>query len=312
MIRKIQYRIEEKHSGKSIGEFLQEKEYSRTIIIELKKTPIGIQKNGKWAMVNELLKAGDYLEITLSEEVTSENIVPNARKIDILYEDEDLLVINKDYNMPIHPSVNHYEHTLANSVIDYFNKQGKNHVFRCINRLDRDTTGTTIIAKNMLSASILAKRMEKRQLSRTYIAFVEGITPEEGCIDFPIGRVEGSIIERKVDLQNGKKAITHYKRLQTLEVDKKQISIVELHLETGRTHQIRVHMSYMGYPLLGDFLYNPENHMLSRQGLHASKMVFEHPITNQKLCIEAPLPKDMAHLLKRTKQISEKIFKLND
>ena len=301
MIRKMQYRIEEKHSGKSIGEFLQEKEYSRTIIIELKKTPIGIQKNGRWAMINEILKEGDYLEIALSEEVTSENIVPNPCDIDILYEDEDLLVINKDYNMPIHPSVNHYEHTLANSVIDYFNKQGKNHVFRCINRLDRDTTGTTIIAKNMLSASILAKRMEKRQLSRTYIAFVEGITPEEGCIDFPIGRAEGSIIERKVDLQNGKPAITHYKRLQTLEIDEKQISIVELHLETGRTHQIRVHMSYIGYPLLGDFLYNPQNHMLSRQGLHASRMVFLHPITNEQLCIEAPLPKDMLSLLERAK-----------
>ena len=304
MTRKIHYMIEEKHSGKPIGEFLKEKEYSRTIIIELKKTPVGIQKNGKMATVNELLRVGDYLDITLSEEVTSENIVPNACEIDILYEDEDLLVVNKDYNMPIHPSMNHYEHTLANSVIDYFNKQGKNHVFRCINRLDRDTTGITIIAKNMLSASILAKRMERRQLFRTYIAFVEGVTPEEGCIDFPIGRVEGSIIERKVDLQNGKTAITHYKRLQTLEVDKKQISIVELHLETGRTHQIRVHMSYMGYPLLGDFLYNPENHMLTRQGLHASKMVFHHPITNEKLCIEAPLPKDMAMLLERANQLT--------
>lgn len=300
MIRKIQYSIEERYNGKSIGDFLREKEYSRSIIIELKKTPIGIQKNYKWANINERLQTGDQLEITLIEEDTSMNIVPNDCKLDILFEDEDILVINKPYDMPIHPSVNHYENTLANGVMDYFNKKGENHVFRCINRLDRDTTGTTIIAKNMLSASILAKRMGERQVSRTYMAFVEGITPKEGCIDFPIGRVEGSIIERKVDMEKGKRAVTHYKRLEMLEIDGKKVSIVELQLETGRTHQIRVHMTYIGHPLLGDFLYNPKNHMLTRQGLHARKIEFRHPVSDEELCIVAPLPKDMEELVQQS------------
>ena len=303
MIRKIQYNIEEKYNGKSIGDFLREKEYSRSIIVELKKNPIGIQRNHNWSNINERLQTGDHLEITLIEEETSMNIVPNDCKLDILFEDEDILVINKPYDMTIHPSINHYENTLANGVMNYFNTQGESHVFRCINRLDRDTTGTTIIAKNMLSASILAKRMEERKLSRTYMAFVEGITPEEGCIDFPIGRAEGSIIERKVDMEKGKRAVTYYKRLETLEIDGKKVSIVELQLETGRTHQIRVHMTYIGHPLLGDFLYNPKNHMLTRQGLHARKIEFRHPVSDEELCIIAPLPKDMEELVQQANRI---------
>ena len=297
MERRIQYKIEEIHNGKCIGVFLKEKEYSRAVIIELKKTKTGIRKNGVWAGVNETLKTGDILEICLTEEASSENIMPKECPLDILYEDEDILVLNKPYDMPIHPSVNHYDNTLANGVMYYYKEQGKPYRFRCINRLDRDTTGVTIIAKNLISASILSKRMKERGLGRTYVAFVEGITKEEGTIDLPIGREEGTIIKRKIDEKEGKRAVTHYWRLEVFYIEGKAVSMVALQLETGRTHQIRVHMTAIGHPLLGDFLYNEGNHMLTRQALHAAECIFYHPITGEYKRITAPLPKDMAMLI---------------
>lgn len=300
MTRRIQYKIEEQHNGKCISMFLQEKEYSRAVIIELKKTKTGIQKNGTWAGVNEILNTGDILEICLTEQGASENIVPKELQLDILYEDEDILVVNKPYDTPIHPSVNNYNNTLANGVVHYYQQQNKPYIFRCINRLDRDTTGVTILAKNLISASILSKRMKERGLSRTYVAFVEGITKEEGTINLPIGREEGTIIKRKIDEKEGKHAITHYCKLEELQVEGKAVSVVALQLETGRTHQIRVHMASIGHPLLGDFLYNESNHMLTRQALHAASCAFYHPITGEYKRITAPLPKDMAMLMQRS------------
>lgn len=300
MTRTIQYKIEEQHNGKCISMFLKEKEYSRAVIIELKKTKTGIQKNGTWAGVNEILNTGDILEICLTEQGPSENIVPKELQLDILYEDEDILVVNKPYDTPIHPSVNNYNNTLANGVVHYYQQQNKPYIFRCINRLDRDTTGVTILAKNLISASILSKRLKERGLSRTYVAFVEGITKEEGTIDLPIGREEGTIIKRKIDEKEGKHAVTHYCKLEELQVEGKAVSVVALQLETGRTHQIRVHMASIGHPLLGDFLYNESNHMLTRQALHAASCAFYHPITGEYKRITAPLPKDMAMLMQRS------------
>lgn len=300
MTRTIQYKIEEQHNGKCISMFLKEKEYSRAVIIELKKTKTGIQKNGTWAGVNEILNTGDILEICLTEQGSSENIVPRELQLDILYEDEDILVVNKPYDTPIHPSVNNYNNTLANGVVHYYQQQNKPYIFRCINRLDRDTTGVTILAKNLISASILSKRMKERGLSRTYVAFVEGITKEEGTIALPIGREEGTIIKRKIDEKEGKHAVTHYCKLEELQVEGKAVSVVALQLETGRTHQIRVHMASIGHPLLGDFLYNESNHMLTRQALHAASCAFYHPITGEYKRITAPLPKDMEMLMQRS------------
>lgn len=314
MTRRIQYKIEEQHNGKGIGMFLKEKEYSRAVIIELKKTKTGIRKNGVWAGVNETVKTGDILEICLTEEASSENIIPKEGTLDILYEDEDILVVNKPYDTPIHPSVNHYDNTLANGVMYYYHQQDKPYTFRCINRLDRDTTGVTILAKNLISASILSKRMKERGLCRTYVAFVEGITKEEGVIDLPIGREEGTIIKRKIDEKEGKRAVTHYRRLEVIHVEGKAVSIVALQLDTGRTHQIRVHMAAIGHPLLGDFLYNESNRMLTRQALHAIECTFYHPITGEYMKITAPIPKDMTmlmpHLPEQTNRLCDVANKL--
>jgi 23S rRNA pseudouridine1911/1915/1917 synthase len=229
--------------------------------------------------------------------VYSENIVPKQYALDILYEDEDILVLNKPYDTPIHPSINNYDNTLANGVMYYCQQQNELYPFRCINRLDRDTTGITIIAKNLISASVLSKRVKEQQLSKTYIAFVEGMTAEQGTINLPIGRMEGSTIKRTIDEKEGKQAVTHYRRLQVLEVEGKAVSVVELQLETGRTHQIRVHMTFIGHPLLGDFLYNENNHMLKRQALHVAECMFTHPISGEYIKITAPLSNDMQRLL---------------
>ena len=192
--------------------------------------------------------------------------------------------------MPIHPSLNNYDNTLGNAAAYYFMQQGKNFIFRCINRLDRDTTGLTILAKHMVSCSMLQSDMVERRISREYLAIVEGVFEStEGMIDAPIGRKEGSTIERIIDYEKGERAVTHYKVLQ----QKEKVAMLALKLETGRTHQIRVHMTSIGHPLAGDFLYNPQNKDLSRQALHAWKLSFAHPITKEILNMEAPLPEDM-------------------
>lgn len=297
MKRRLQYKIEEQHSGKRIDKFLKEKEYSRAVLIELKKTQTGIMKNRVWACVNEILETGDVLDICLTEEASSENIVPRKCDLDIVYEDQDILIVNKPHDTPIHPSLNNYDNTLANGVIAYYKERNKPYVFRCINRLDRDTSGITIIAKNLLSAGILSNRVKERKLTRTYLAFVEGVTKEEGMIDLPIGRAEGTIIKRKVNEKEGKHAVTHYRRLDVIHVEGKAVSAIALQLETGRTHQIRVHMSHIGHPLLGDFLYNANNQMLTRQALHSVEVGFCHPITGDYMKVTAPLPKDMEKLM---------------
>lgn len=298
LVRRLQYQIEAQDHGKPIGTFLKEKEFSRAVIIELKKEKTGIAKNGLHAGINERLAVGDTLEICLQEHVYSENIVPTACELDILYEDEDILVVNKPYNTPIHPSVNNYDNTLANGVMYYFRQKNTSYPFRCINRLDRDTSGVTILAKNLLSASILQKRVEEQQLTKTYIAIVEGRMEASGTIDKPIGRMDGTIIKRQIDENHGRQAVTHYQRLQVLNVSGEVVSLISLQLETGRTHQIRVHMASIGHPLIGDFLYNENNHMLKRQALHVAECAFNHPISREYIKITAPLPEDMAELIR--------------
>lgn len=278
----------------TVGEYLKKKGYSRQIIIHLKKTEHGILQNGEWAYVRTPLVPGDVLKITLLEESASEHILPVPMEPDIVYEDEDLLVVNKPFDMPVHPSIHNYDNTLANGMAYYFQQKGETFIFRCINRLDRDTTGLLILAKNALSASILSNDMKARKIHRTYQAVVSRIpVPASGTIDAPIARKEDSAIERCVDFEKGEPAVTHYRTLET----KENLALVELSLETGRTHQIRVHMQHMGCPLLGDYLYNPDFTLINRVSLHSYSLSFVHPITGKSMYFCAPLPKDMAGLL---------------
>ncbi len=297
MKREITYMIDVAYSGYTVGTFLKAKGYSRNSVIELKKAPRGIMKNNQPVGVREQLMQTDRLVITLEETEVYEKIKPSDYRFEVVYEDEDLLVINKPANTPIHPSIHNYEGTLANQVMAYALEKKENYPFRCINRLDRDTTGVTVIAKHLLSASKLGEAVSKKAIKRTYIALVEGITPESGSIELPIGRDENSIIKRKIDEVSGKHALTHYVREQVIETKGKAVSLVRLSLETGRTHQIRVHMAAIGHPLLGDFLYNTENDMMDRQALHGIECVFEHPVTGEEMVCNAPIPQDMQQLI---------------
>ena len=240
------------------------------------------------------------MTLHIHEEHSSEKIPPVELPLDIIYEDEDLMVINKPAGMPIHPSMNNYYNSLANSLAYYFAQQNCPFVFRCINRLDRDTSGLTIVAKHYVSAGMLSTMIANKAssgITREYLAIVKGsVLPSGGTITAPLGRKEGSIIERCVDFEKGESAVTHYRVLD----EKNGHSLVSLILETGRTHQIRIHMKYLGYPLIGDYLYNPDMERIRRQALHAWKLIFRHPITGEILSFTAPLPKDMAMVAEDT------------
>lgn len=292
MKRIFTYTISEEFENSTLLSFLKAECYSSPVITHLKRTENGILLNGCWARVRDILHKNDILTITLLETDSSDNIVPVPLPLNIIYEDEDLMVINKPGDMPIHPSQNNYENTLANAVAYYFSQQGIPFVYRCINRLDRDTTGLLILAKHMYSASLLSDMVKNRFIHREYIAIADGNVNDEGTIDAPIARVKDSTIEREVNFTDGDFARTHYKCLKR----KNGYSLVSLKLETGRTHQIRVHMKYIGHALLGDFLYNPDYTFMKRQALHSYRLTFTHPITKEKLTFTAPLPPDMKRL----------------
>ncbi|MDO4343397.1 MAG: RluA family pseudouridine synthase [Eubacteriales bacterium] len=267
--------------------FLKKRGYSRHILTKIKADG-SIEKNGHPVGARELLQAGDILTVELPAEEPSAGIAPVPMKFEAVYEDEDLLVINKPADMPIHPSVNNHENTLANAVAAYYLERGEGFVYRCINRLDRDTTGLLIVAKNMLSAAVLSNMGKKREIEREYLALVKENPPARGTIDAPIARKEGSVLERCVDFENGESAVTHYRRLAY----KDGYSLVSLKLETGRTHQIRVHMKYLGYPVTGDFLYHPDFSLTEHQALHSYRLAFTHPVTEQRMEFTALPPKE--------------------
>lgn len=293
--RNLSYEISCEDAGQTVETFLRKKGYSHRLVVHLRNTPLGLSIQGEKAYTTHILKEGELLRILLIEEENSQNIVPSPLPLSIVYEDEDILVINKAPGIPIHPSQGHFEHTLANAVAWYYQSKGETMVYRAINRLDRDTSGLLIIAKHMLSACILSDQMVKRQIRREYRAIVCGNAPEQGTVTLPISRVPGSTILRQTDPSQGEYACTHFYRLSYDE--KRDLSYISLKLDTGRTHQIRVHMAAIGHPLPGDFLYHPDYRFIERQPLHSWKLDFIHPITGNALTFYAPLPDDMARLV---------------
>lgn len=294
MERTLTYRITAADAGSTVAQFLKKKGYSAANLTDLKKIPESILVNGKWEFMIFRLTEGDFLTVHIVENASSPKIPPVEHPLDIVYEDEDLLVINKQADMPIHPSMRNYTNSLGNAVAWYFYRQDCPFVFRCINRLDHNTSGLTIVAKHMVSGSILSTMVKKREIYREYLGIVRGrVEPPSGTITAPLGRKPGSIIERTIDFENGESAVTHYSVVE----EKNGHSLVRLHLETGRTHQIRIHMKYLGFPLIGDSLYNPDMEFISRQALHSAKLVFPHPITGQRMEFTAPLPQDMQLVL---------------
>ena len=311
MQRIITYTIQAADSGLTILAFLRKNGFSKHILTTMKRAEHAILLNGYPAFGRTVLEEQDVLRILVPEEIgTEKNIIPVKIPLDILYEDEDILVLNKPADMPVHPSAGNYENTLANGVAWYYKQQGEDFVYRCINRLDRDTTGVLVLAKNPLSGALLSAQMKQRQIRRTYLALTDGITPEKGTISAPISRMDDSVITREVNFEHGETAVTHYERLAAYalhdgtfspvsdaqDADFPQTySLIELHLETGRTHQIRVHMKHIGHPLPGDFLYNPDYSIIKRQPLHSYQLEFTHPVTKEVMCITAPVPEDFSN-----------------
>ena len=285
-MRKITYTVMPEDNCARIKSILRQKlGISAAVLTKLKKSDDGILLNGEAVYATKEVKEGDIIEINLADE-NSPNIVPTEMKLDILYEDEDILAVNKPRNMPTHPSQNHHDDTLANGVMHYFKNSG--FTFRVITRLDKDTSGVVLMAKNKLSASGLSESMQNGEIQKEYLALCHGVPEaEKGEINAPIDRKEGSTIERTVS-ETGKEAITKYETIEA----KNGMSLVRVKPITGRTHQIRVHLSYIGCPIYGDDMYG-SSVKNEKCRLHCRQITLKHPLTHEEMTIEAPIPDDM-------------------
>lgn len=286
----FEYEIEQ--GGQTIDTFLRKKGYSRRLIIALKNTDNGILVDGEKRFTNYSLSPGEKLVVTLPPEEDTEHMEAVELPFDVIYEDDHIIAVNKPADMPIHPSINNYGNTLANAAAWYFKEKGIPFTFRCVNRLDRDTTGLVLLAKHALSGCILSEMVKTRILKREYLCICEGIIEKAGTVNLPIGRLPGSAVMRCIDQEQGDKAITHYIPV-AWERDR---TLLRIQLETGRTHQIRVHMGALGHPLPGDYLYNPDYTYIDRQPLHSESLTFPHPVTGEMLHLMAPVPEDMRRL----------------
>ncbi len=308
MDRVITYHVEKDYP--SIRAFLKEKRYPAAVLAQLKRNPEQLellreasrqenQKDPAGHKMHELLPAGTTLRVTIREEKdASAQIVPvePEKPLKILYEDDDLLVIDKEAGVAVHPSLHHREDSLANAVAWYLDGKGEHIVFRCIHRLDKETSGVIVIAKNMLSGGILAEDMQERRIHKTYVAVCDGVfqdgseqserTETEGVINVPIGRQDGSVILRCADPEKGQSAETEYRVVK----EGSGYSLVEFRPRTGRCHQIRIHAGYIGHPILGDYLYYPHYEKIGRVALHAWKLELTHPVTGEKMAFESPIP----------------------
>ncbi len=273
-------------------------EMSNRLITKLKKNK-KITLNSEITYLDHVLNLNDIVKINLDIEETSENIVPNSNlKFDIVFEDESILIVNKGAYTPVHPSINHYEDSLSNAVQYYFNSINLKRKIRPVNRLDKDTSGLVIFAKNEYVQELLVKEMKSKKFKKEYLAILTGnLENKFGTINAPINRKENTIIEREVS-PHGYPSITHFELIKNFNYNNEPLSFVKFILETGRTHQIRVHSKYINHAILGDSLYGTSSFLISRQALHAYKITFIHPISKKEVIFKAPLPADMSNILK--------------
>ena len=265
---------------------------SDRLITKLKKAN-KIYLNDLQTYTKKSLTVGDTVSVLIDFEEDNSNIVASNIPLNIIYEDDYLLVINKPANIAIHPSILHFDNSLSNGVKFYFDKLGLKKKIRIVNRLDRNTSGIVVFAKNEYIQECLIKQMKTKELKKEYLAIAKGILESKsGTLNFPIARKEGSIIERTVS-SDGDSAITHYDVVKEFN----NLSLVHIVLETGRTHQIRVHFSHIGHPILGDTLYGSPSKLINRQALHSYKLTFIHPVTKKVVSLEAPLPNDIKNII---------------
>lgn len=282
-MRIIEFEISKDDDGKEIREFLRNFGVSSSLLTKLKKAENGITKNGEFARSIDKIHTGDRLKIAIENSGKPPQALDDGN-VEAVYSDEDVLVLNKPAFMPVHESRNHRGDTLANAAARFTNNGG---AFRAVYRLDRDTSGLVLIAKNPLAASKLAGKIKK-----DYYAVCCGEIRESGTIDLPIRRVDESIIKRGV-FDDGERAVTHFEVIGT----KNGRTLLKINLETGRTHQIRVHFSHIGHPLVGDTLYGKGSDLIKRQALHCKTIYFTHPVTNEFIVVDSEFPNDFKGLI---------------
>ena len=291
MDRFLEYEITSEYDGEKVLTFLKnEINASARLIRQLKNIENGITLNGEHIRTVDFLKLHDKLRLHLPNDTDekSQIVEPLNIPLSVLYEDDDLLIIDKPAGIAIHPSHNHQGDTLANAVSYHLQKQNKSAVFRSVGRLDKGTSGIVICALNKFSAA----KLQDKKIYKEYTAIAEGIYENSGVIDAPIYRPDPIITVRTVD-DRGERAVTEWTALKNY----KGRTLLKIHLVTGRTHQIRVHFSYLGTPLTGDTMYGTPSDEISHQALHCSFVRFNHPVTNKEISITSPLPTSMAKLV---------------
>lgn len=293
----LNWTIDHQNQGKLLRDFLKENEISKTALTDIKFKGGGLFVNDAPVTVRYSLRAGDNVTVLFPPEHHSEGMGPENIPLAIVYEDDYILIVDKPPYMSTIPSREHPGGSLANAVLHYYAVNGLQSTIHIVNRLDRDTSGLLIIAKHRHVHHLFSMQQRQREIKRTYEAFAQGtIKVEQGTIDAPIGRKADSIIERTV-CEGGQPAVTHFQVMGRHQ----GYTHVSLHLETGRTHQIRVHLAYLGHPLLGDDLYGGTRELISRQALHSCELRFWHPFLKKEMVFHSDLPEDMARLLEEPK-----------
>jgi len=301
MSNKLTYVVGENITEVKLRDYLKFTENLSSRFIKSSGISGKISVNDKVAKLNHRINSNDKIEIDMKKD-EHQNIEPEKMELEVVYEDMDLIVINKRPGMVVHPTRGYPLGTLANGVLHYFMEKGEKCIVRLVSRLDMDTSGLIIIAKNQFSHMALARDMQDKDLQGTfeksYMTIVHGnMQSKSGTIDLPIGKPDEESIKREV-CADGQKSITHYEVMESF----KNGDLVKMTLETGRTHQIRVHLSHIGHPIYGDSLYgNEENHYIDRQALHAYKLIIPHPRTGEELILITDLPEDMKNLIIKLK-----------
>jgi len=292
-MRSIDYTVPEYFDGKKLISFLRGHiKISVKLLRSLKRIPDGIMLNGKQTRTIDIIRSGDVIRLNIPDDESTSVSIPTDYPLDIIYEDEDLLVVNKPGTLAMHETHNHQGDTLANAVAGYLIRKNKPATFRAIGRLDKGTSGIVVCALNPHAAARLSGNVNKQ-----YLAVVSGKYEGSGTIDKPIYRPDPMKTYRTAD-DRGDRAVTHY----TVEESGEAYSLVRVSLETGRTHQIRVHFKFLGTPLYGDRLYFEEHPLIEHQALHCGFVEFMHPVSNELVSLSAPMPEEMEALLEELRK----------
>jgi 23S rRNA pseudouridine1911/1915/1917 synthase len=294
----ISHIVDERDAGQPLGTVLRRRlKCSRKLLSRLKLTERGITVNGQRRYTNERVAVGDRIEIRMPKE-RSEDILPQPMELDVLFEDADLMAVNKPAGLIVHPTHGHYVNTLANGVVHHWLERGETVRFRPVHRLDQHTSGVLLIAKTPYAHQQLSEQIQRKRVEKVYLALVHGHTPDRGTIDAPIDRNPEQPHIRMVR-PDGYPSVTHYEAVRRL----RGVTLLRVMLETGRTHQIRVHMKHIGHPLVGDPMYGQPKAdraagaAMDRQALHAWRLGFRHPVSGEPMLLEAEMPPDMARCI---------------